>query len=212
MPTYLDDQPVTLDGRSLKQLLDAAREELARRHTDAEGARNRPPRVVVEILLDGEKLDPDTLAARSADDMTSRELRLTTADPAALAVDSLEQVRGRLADASTLQKQAAELLQQDRPQEGYEKIAASVAAWLQVQQAVLHAPMLLGLNLDQLEVAGRPAHACTQEALEQLQNVKELLERQDPVGLSDALAYEWPELTDRWFELIDALIEKIEGR
>jgi len=205
---YIDDQPVTLPGPSLKELLDAARARLA---NDQGATHTGPGRVVVEILLDGEKLDPDTLAARGAEDMSGREIRLNTADPARLAVDTLEQVRGRLADAATAQKQAATLLQQDQAQAGYELVGGSVAGWLQVQQAVLHTAMLLGINLDQLKVGGQPAHAVTQRSLEQLETVKEHLQAQDPVGLADSLAYEWPELTDQWFELIDTLIETIEG-
>ena len=69
-----------------------------------------------------------------------------------LAVDTLEQIRGRLADAAALQRDAAALLQQDQAQAGYEKMGESIGAWLQVQQAVLHAPMLLGINLDEVQV------------------------------------------------------------
>ena len=211
MPTYIDDQPVSLPGPSLKELLDAARARLAEPDPAATSARRGPGRVVVEILLDGEKLDPDTLAARGGEDMSDHEIRMNTADPARLAVDTLEQVRGRLADAATAQKQAATLLQQDQAQAGYEMVGGSVAAWLQVQQAVLHTAMLLGINLDELKVGDQPAHEVTQRSLEQLETVKEHLQAQDPVGLADSLAYEWPELTDQWFGLIDTLIEAIEA-
>ena len=209
MPTYIDDQPVSLTGPSLKELLDAARARLATPEAGTQ-PHGGPARVVVEILLDGEKLDPETLAARGGDDMSGHEIRMNTADPARLAVDTLEQVRGRLADAATAQKEAATLLQQDQAQAGYEKVGGSVAAWLQVQQAVLHTAMLLGINLDELAVGGQPAHTVTQRSLEQLESLKRHLKAQDPVSLADSLAYEWPELTDQWFELIDTLIETID--
>ena len=178
--TYIDDQSVSLAGPSLKKLLDAARERLA--SADPNDPNSKAGRVVVEILLDGQKLDPDTLAARGDEDMSDHEVRLMTADPRRLAVDTLEQVRGRLADAATAQREAAKLLQQDQAQAGYERVGESVAGWLQVQQAVLHTAMLLGISLDDLKIGDVPAHTITQNSLEQLQTVKEHLQAPRPRG------------------------------
>ncbi|MEO1236700.1 MAG: hypothetical protein AAFX76_07930 [Planctomycetota bacterium] len=198
MQITLDDQTVDLDGPSLGQLLDAARDRLA------DGGR-----VVVEVAVDGHKLAEDQILARRDDDVADLDVRFVSADPRKLAVDTLEQVRGRLGDAAELQQEAADLLQRDQTQPALKKVGESIEGWLQVQQAVLHATVLLSIDLDTLTVDGEPAHALTTEALARLEDVKGHLQAGDTVALADALAYEWPETTAKWHALIDAVVEAI---
>ncbi|MEM8738792.1 MAG: hypothetical protein AAGG38_10000 [Planctomycetota bacterium] len=198
MQVMLDDQAVELTGPSLGALLDAARARLA------DGGR-----VVVEVAVDGRKLGDDQITARRDEDVASQDVRLVSADPRRLAVETLEQVRGRLTDAEALQQEAADLLQQDQTPGALAKVGESVEAWLQVQQAVLHSTVLLGLDLDALDVDGEPAHALTEQALARLQDVKQHLQAGDTVALADALAYEWPETTAKWHKLIDAVVGAI---
>jgi hypothetical protein len=201
MPVFLDDQAIELPGPSLGQLLDTARQQLA------DGGR-----VVVEVAVAGQKLDEQQIGERAAEDIADQEVRLFSADPKALAVETLDGVRHRLHDAEKLQQDAADLLQRDQPQEALQNVGRSIEAWLQVQQAVLQSAMLLGINLDQIDVDGQPAHELTSRALEQLHDVKGFLQNDDTVALADALQYEWPETAAQWSRLIDALIAKIQDQ
>jgi hypothetical protein len=198
MRVFLDDQAVDLPGPNLGALLDDARRQLA-----------NGGRVVVEVAIDGLKLAGDQIDARRAEDASQQEVRFTSADPKALAVETLRQVRVRLSDAETLQQEAADLLQQDSPEEALQKVGQSIEAWLQVQQAVLQSTVLLGLDLDQVQVDGEPAHHLTSQALEQLQDIKAFLQANDTVALADALQYEWPETAAKWGRLIDQLVADI---
>lgn len=200
MQVMLDEQSVELPGPSLGQLLDAARKQLA------DGGR-----VVVEVAVDGHKLDEQQITDRQGEDVGTLDVRFTSADPKALAIDTLEQVRARLGDAEEYQKEAADLLQRDQTQNALHKVGESIEAWLQVQQAVLHSTVLLGINLDTIEIAGEPAHALTTQALERLQDVKAYLQANDTVALADALEYEWPETTAKWHTLIDEVIAEIKA-
>lgn len=200
MHVYLDDQTTDLAAPSLGGLIDAARQQLA------EGGR-----VVVEVHVDGQALGQEQLAALQAEPLNEQqEVRLFSADPKQLAVETLQQVDERLTDAGVAQSEAADLLQQDQPGPAFRKVAASVEAWLQVQQAVLHSAMLLGIQLDDLQINGQPAHTLTSLALERLQELKAHLQANDTVALADALAYEWPDLTRQWHQLIDTLIKRID--
>ena len=198
MPVFLDDRAVQWAGPSLGALLNAARQELA-----------PGGRVVVEVAIGGEKLNDQQIGERSAEDVADQEVRMASADPRSLAVETLQQVRGSLAEAEQLQQEAAELLQQDKAQEALQKVGQSIEGWLAVQQAVLQSAMLLGIDLDKIDVDGKPAHHLTSRALEQLQDVKSFLQADDTVALADALQYEWPETAAQWNKLIDAMIAKI---
>ncbi|MEM6458961.1 MAG: hypothetical protein AAF710_06175 [Planctomycetota bacterium] len=198
MQVILDELPVTLTGPSLGALLEEARDRLA------DGGR-----VVVEVAVDGAKLDEDAIDRRRAEDVAAYEVRLTSADPKALAVETLRQVDERLTDAETAQREAADLLQSDEPQPALKKVGESIEAWLQVQQAVLHSATLLGLNLDAIDIDGEPAHALTEQALDRLNDVKDHLQAGDTVALADSLAHEWPATTAKWHRLIERLIQQI---
>ncbi|MBB6428412.1 hypothetical protein [Algisphaera agarilytica] len=198
MQVILDEQTVELDGPSLGELLHAARKRLA------DGGR-----VVVEIAVDGHKLDDKQITDRQGEDVSAMSVAFTSADPKALAVETLEQVRSRLTDAEEDQKEAADLLQRDQKQNALQKVGSSIEAWLQVQQAVLQSTVLLGINLDDLSVDGEPAHALTTQAVERLNDVKEFIQADDTVALADSLEYEWPETTAKWHTLIDELIKAI---
>lgn len=198
MQVYLDEQPVDLAGPSLGELLDAARARLA-----------EDKRVVVEVSIDGQTLGEGQISESVSEPIGEREVRLTSADPRDLAVETLDQVRGRLNEASQAQAEAAELFQQDKTVDALNRVGKSIEAWLQVQQAVLHSAVLLHINLDEVMVDGEPAHVLTTASLEQLQDIKTFIQANDTVSLADALAYEWPETASKWHALIDTLIDTI---
>jgi len=200
MAVYLDDQAAQIDGETLGAVLGAAQADL-----DARG------RIVVEVRVDGESLTGSQLDERWEQAVADHEVKLYTADPASVAIEPLEQVRDRLGEAQTLQADAADLLQQDRGAEAFAKVAEAMSVWQQAQQAVSKSAQLLRLDLDNLTVEGRSVPELTDQTLAQLQELKGLLEGGDPVGLADALAYEWPEVTRRWEVLIGEIIATIES-
>lgn len=200
MPIYLDDEPVTIVGENLAAVLDAARRKL-----EPSG------RLVVEVQLDGATLSSDQLQERADAAVAASEVRLYSADPRELAIDALDQVRGRLAQVRDDQQAAADLLQQDKGVEAIQKVGACIAGWLQTQQAVTLAANLAGVDLNTLQVGGKPATQCMERLIEGLKSLKDALVHRDTVALADALAYEWPEQVDDWDRLVERLTEEIEG-
>lgn len=198
MPIYIDDEFIAMDARDLGGALDAAAERLA-----ASG------RVVVEVELDGAVLPGDQIDARRGEAIEQRELRMVSADPRVLSIETLEQVRARLGEAKRLQDDAADLLQRDDAPAALKKVGEAIEVWLQTQQAVLHSAAITGLDLDAITVDGEPLSGFTGQLLGRLKELKALIEAGDTVGLADTLAYEWPEEVARWESLIAALIANL---
>lgn len=198
MAIYLDDQPVQLEGADLGTVLEAAR-----RRVEPQG------RVVVEVRLDGAEVVGDELDRQRAAPVAAADLRLYTAAPRELAAATLEQLGPRLADARAAQSEAAELFQQDRAGEAMRRVGDAIEAWRQTQQAALQSAMLLGIDLERRTFEGQPIQAFTQELLERIRALRDAISAGDTVTLADALAYEWPELTDRWERLIQELLETV---
>lgn len=199
MAIFLDDKPTELTGSSLVEILASAGESLA-----ANG------RVVVEVMVDGKAVTGDALGDYQNTDLSSTEVRLTSADPKALAVSTLNQVREQLPLAGTLHEQAAEQLQADKPTEALQHIAEAIEVWMMTQEAVQGSAGVVGLGLDDVKVDGEPMSAFTDELIQQLNSLKDLIVSKDTVALADALAYEWPAIVQRWDELIETLIAEIE--
>jgi hypothetical protein len=200
MDCFVDDEAVPLAGGTLDQLFEAAQSHLS-----------DSGRVIVDVVVDGESLSGEQLDQPQQIATADREVRLYTADPRALAVDTLKQVRGRLSEAEQAQQQAAEQLQQDQPSEALQQVSQAIEVWLQTQQAVQHSAALLGLDLDSLTVDQQPASTVIQSLADQLHQLKDALNNGDTVSLADALAYEWPETVQQWDTLVQGMIQRIEG-
>lgn len=196
MPIYLDGQRTELTGQTLADLIDAAQRRVA-------GA----GRIIVEVIVNGETLGQDQIESSSGNPVLGSEVRLESADPRELAGTTLEQVRIGLTDAREAQAEAASLFQQDQPSDAMQQVSRAISVWQQTQQAVLQSTMLLGINLDQKTFEQQPVIKMTDSLLAQLRTLRDLIAAGDTVGLADTLAYEWPEMTDRW----DRLIVEIQG-
>ena len=201
MAIFLDDEPVQLPGENLAELITSAT-----RHLSDDG------RVVVEVMIDGSVLDADGMNQRKDSPLGDNEVRLVSADPSALAVSTLHQVRDQLPQASSLHEQAAEYLQQDKPEEALKLLAESIGVWMQTQEAVLGSAGVVGLGLDEVKVDEVPMSDFTDELIKSLHELKDLIIAGDTVALADALAYEWPPIVERWDALIGELIKNIEDK
>jgi len=199
MPVKIDDQPVSLEAGSLRALLAAARDHLA-----------PAGRMVVQVQVDGQPVVDEALDSDQPADFAGKEVQMFSATPAELAVGALEQSREQIAEARQQQEDAAELLQKDEPAKALDLVGGSIAGWIQAQQAVTSVAQLLGLDLTAIKVDDQDVASRTQELLTRLVELKELLEANDHVALADALAYEWPETTDRWDAALGAMVKHIE--
>ena len=199
MKIFMDDQLQDLEastvGGAIEEVSDIAAKD---------------GRIVIELKVNGEIMSGEMLdAVRDRIGVNGDEVHMTTAEPCELAVDVLGQIRGTINDIMTIQQEIADLLQTDNTSDAFERIGLFIANWLNVQQAVSQSTHLVGLKLDDIEVEGAPVSELTQELLEQLRTLKELIEGQDMITLGDVFAYEWPEVAEKWDTLVLSLCEEI---
>ncbi len=200
MPVYVDDEPVAIDQPDLRSLLAEANERLSVRG-----------RMVVEVHLDGEMLAGERLDERSAASVIGSDVRLYSEDPRSLSIDALGQVRELLEQIKGSQAQAAQLLQQDQHAEAMTEVGQVVESWRHVQEAVLNCGRLAGLDLDAKSLDGKPLTEMTGELVEQVKDLRDLIQSGDTVGIADAFAYEWPQTAQRWDRLIEQMIVWLGG-
>ena len=199
MKIYMDDQLQDLDAATVGGAIDEVSDIAARNG-----------RMVVELTINGENMSGEMLEAiLDRIGVDGDELRMVTADPCELAVDVLGQIRGTISEIMGLQQEAADLLQQDDTSAAFEKLGQLISNWLNVQQAISQSTSLVGLKLDDIEVEGSPVSDLTNELLEQLRTLKELIEGKDMITLADVLEYEWPEVSEKWDKLAANLSEKM---
>ena len=198
MAVFIDGQPVDLSGRDLGSVLDQVREQLV-----ADG------RVVVEVELDGRRLDSQELAGQRRHQVDQSRLCLTTADSHVLAVTALRQVRLAMAAGRDEQVQTAEQLQQDQQSQALKGFESVVSTWQRTQQALVAAVQMVQMDLAGLLVDGQSAEVLLRRLADQLKVTCDLVAARDTVGLADVLLYEWPQVIDQWDRLLGTVIDAI---
>ncbi len=198
VPIHIDDQPSTIAAGSLRELLAAARDQLA-----PDG------RVVVEVRVDGQAITGPALDDDQPTNDAS-DIRVYSARPGDLVVGVLEEVRTGLAESQQHQRRAAELLQKDEPAEAMDLVRQSIDGWLQAQQAVGQSAQLLQIDLDQVRVDDQSVLERMNELIARLIELKDVVVANDFVALADVLTYEWPAITERWDAALGAIVKHVE--
>jgi len=196
MPIYLDDKPVSLGGNTLDQVLASARTVLS-----DEG------KVIVEVEVDGRALAGDELArALSIEVDDGVDVRIFSADPRELAATTLQQGIARLEEARQAQREAVELLRDNKLDEAMAQIKRAVDIWQVSQKAVLHSAVLVGIELDNETFEEKPISESTHALLRQIKSLRDHIQSGDTAALMDSLAYDWPGMIDHWQRLMQALV------
>jgi hypothetical protein len=200
MAIYLDEQELTLEASSLKEVITAANEKAISQK-----------RIVVEVSIDGQVIPANELAQRQDESLPKgTDVHLVSSRPSDLAIDTLNQCTLALDEARKFTSEAAEMLQQDNVNGATEQIARSVGIWQQVQAVVSQSTQLTGIDLNTRQLDGEPINDIIQQHVNHLTELRDLLQARDTLGLADVLTYEWPGVLDRWQQLICEMITWIE--
>lgn len=199
MRLLLDDQPLSIDARTIAEGIAAGRDAAL-----AEG------RVIVEAKLDGRLLEGGELSSTIAGE--GAELRLTSADPRALVAASLREVAGSLPDLRTAQAEAARRIQAGEYEAAFEHLGEAIAGWEGVRRVIDEGPRLLGIDASGLTPAGPRTVAASIDSLSAaLSALQDAVRVQDWSTLADVLEGELTDAAREWEALLRGLSD-IVGR
>ena len=199
MRVLLDDQPCDVRADSVGQTI-AAAASLA----EARG------RMIVEVNVHArswtgsEVGEPGSSIMRS----TTGEVRLTSVQPADLVRTIFHDAAQALAEADSLQQSAAQLLQAGQTTAAMSKLSDAVGIWSAVQQALIMGAQAAGMDLEALLAADDRRRAVA-SLNTHLKTIRAALETGDPVGLSDTLLYDLPDVVTHWRSLLHDLGQRI---
>lgn len=169
----------------------------------------RPNRLVINLLIDGEEPDLDMIGSVKRSPLAGHTIFIETAEPKQIALDALDEVEQQLSEADRLKSDAVELLQIGSVEKAMQKLSGCFSTWQNAQQSVVKTAQLLRINLDSMRVDGSTLSEMVDEFATQLRQIKVTLESRDFVALSDILTYETTQTNERWRQALDALRQRI---
>lgn len=162
-------------------------------------------RLVVHMMIDGQEPDFAKLEALYAQPVNRNALFIETADPKEIADDVFNQVESLLADSESLREQAVSHLQAGEHAEALKKLGTCFVTWNHTQESVQKVSRLLNIDLQTVRLEDQTLQQWLQAFAQQLTDIRAALESRDYVMLSDILAYEAHETSNRWREALDAM-------
>ena len=169
----------------------------------------RPNRLVINLLIDGEEPDLDMIGTVKRSPLAGHTIFIETAEPRQIALDALDEVEQQLSEADRLKSDAVEMLQIGSVEKAMQKLSGCFSTWQNAQQSVVKTAQLLRIDLDSMRVDGSSLSEMVDEFATQLREIKATLESRDFVALSDILTYETTQTNERWREALHALRKRI---
>ncbi len=165
----------------------------------------RDDRMVINLLIDGQQPDLTQMSGVRQSPLRGRIVFIETATPIEMAIDVLEEAESQLVAAEYFKADAAELLQHNRLPEAMEKLGVFFSTWQSAQESVEKTSKLLKLNLESMDVDGRPIAEILADFSDKLRQTTQFLIDQDFVSLTDQLLYETSDTCQRWIAVLNAI-------
>ncbi|MCZ6834345.1 MAG: hypothetical protein O7G85_01090 [Planctomycetota bacterium] len=168
-------------------------------------------RMIVEVNVDGERWDERRIEQEMQNATEAGEVNLTSCDRNHLVADAYRDAAESLTEADALQREAADHIQAAKSAEAMNSLNQAVEIWQSVQRAVL-----MGLQITTSEKAKT---ADIQDRLtmpidrlnQHLTIIRDALQCDDPVGVSDTLLYDMPDVIQEWRGLLNELQATLQG-
>ena len=199
---------ILLDGKPLENITAVSVKEAM---NVASNVTRDQGRMIVEVIVDGEKLNEEQIQDELGGDSPAEEIQFKSADSRKLVSKAFQDSIDALAEADNFQREAAELIQADRSSEAMEKLNHAIQIWQSVQKAVM-----IGVEIVTVD-PGDEKHfedlitGAIERLNQQLSTIKEGLSSDDPIGISDALMYDLPEVVQEWRSLLHELSGRVVG-
>lgn len=177
--------------------------------------------VIAAIWVDGEQLTAELLSQwkdRPVRDFL--ETRIDAPKKNKLAADSLRILAEGLADSNSERETIVDSLGKGRSDEALKGLPDYLQIWQALQQSISSLARLLKIDLDCLEIYSTSDPDDPEKSFlladhiktlsEKLVDMKQALESEDFVFLSDIINYEFESLTKTWQSLLEELADRFE--
>lgn len=194
MRILLDEHPTSLAASTVA---DALRQAAA--------LASEKGRLIVEVEVDGIRWSEEDLSTSTANDHRAAELKLLTAHPAELLVQTFGEAATAVDGVEEIQAEAAKLLQTNRTKEGLNQLLDALAVWGAVQTGLARGLSLGVLTVESLKARGIDVQPPLDALEQKLRELREAIVAQDETAMSDCLLYEFPPVAKRLSALLRML-------
>lgn len=167
-------------------------------------------RAIVSLNIDGEAIRPtdvlEELGQRPVEGI--QQLTIETAAVQDLVEDALKELQESLAELPQACRSLAAIFHGDRPEEGFDPFVELANIWSHVKQREAMAANALGLELDAIEVGGRPLEVLQNELNKFLEECGDALKNGDCILLGDLLEYELAPRAETEAEIVAILRDR----
>lgn len=192
MRAFLDDREIDSSTSTLAGVL-----------TEGAAMAEASGRIIVEVTIDGVEVDGDRLESPSQEDLGTSEVRLVSAEPAALAAQALADAATQLGQTRERQSRCAGLVQVGKISEAMSLMEECLNDWQVARTVVDSVTQLTSVTADSAED--------TIEGLAvKLKELKSALTGQDWATVSDILAFDLDEQITSWTALLDDMRARFE--
>ncbi len=167
-------------------------------------------RLIVSVAIDGERLDEVALQEqleRPVDEGCQCDLE--SGNPGELVRDALCGLAQEFQSAGERQADLPERLSSGDVSSAVRDIGQFVQLWQTCHRALGQCSGLLGVDLTEWEHNGRPVRVWLEDLVSKLTELREALEAQDVVLLSDLVRYELLPLCDTWSGVLKDLAGQV---
>jgi len=208
MQVFVNEIPlcdVTTGDKTVGQVIDSLRGQI-----------QADDRLVVQIECEGRVVPPEEIDTTLKQPISNlRRLDLHTESTLALAHSALETIAGVFHQTDSERTRAVEHLAAGQVTEAMHALIPCVQAWQGGFEALWQVATLRKVDLDSASMNNIPILTWIKEWSDQLRQIKEALQNQDFVLLSDILQYEMDSTAEAWPKVIQTValaagIDKIE--
>mgnify|MGYP006274787387 FL=1 len=202
MQVFLDDQPLTVEPKTVARAIDVAR-------SVAEGQ----GRFVIDVVGDGAPVRDELLEAPPEDDAGIGELRMRTADPTTMIPVTLHDVAEALEQTRAQQAEAASCFQRGESTEGGRQLSQALDTWQMARDIVAKAGALSGVDPASVTFSHDGADLTGAECIESLRSLLDQLKsavRSDGASeIADLLAIDFEQEVGRWQAFAHAFARRV---
>ncbi|MDE0889975.1 MAG: hypothetical protein OSA40_11000 [Phycisphaerales bacterium] len=200
MRILLDEKPCDIQASSIGEAIAAAAD-----------AAERAGRLVVEVRVDGAMFSEDDLQASTRLAEMAEEVQMLTTTLEELLRDTFLQAAEALAEADTVQRVAAEALQQGKTAEGMQSLMSALETWAGIKDAVVQGLSLAEISLDEVVFEDVRLPDAITKLQDRLEKLKDAMVSKDISATCDCLLYDLPEATRDWRVILAGLADRFDA-